>query len=206
MSPLGKKSIMSVSLESAQEYFAEELKTALEHHHVGAEHCFSYLVNLLLRSMDINCVFPTGSDGKHENILLFELYSQSLKSAPYEKRQSLQRLGDLALLLSGFFAGSLVRKVVDLGYYIGMGGNAYRALAHVETELKASQAYLELSDKFSQYSDVLNELGERANVQNNRDILRIYERWLHTGNARLKEILSENGIEAPIAMDPSRKH
>jgi len=37
----------------------------------------------------------------------------------------MQRLGDTALFIAGVFADSLNRKLVDVDYYVAMGGTAY---------------------------------------------------------------------------------
>jgi hypothetical protein len=69
-----------------------------------------------------------------------------------ERAQSLQRIGDVALFISGFFADSLAGKPVDIDYYIYMGGNAYGSLSEeVRGTFRGSTfapIYRELAIKF----------------------------------------------------------
>ena len=54
------------------------------------------------------------------------MYSDALEEESGEARnQILRRLGDVALFISGVFSRSLKRRVVDVDYYIAMGGGAY---------------------------------------------------------------------------------
>ena len=50
-------------------------------------------------------------------------------SSPDERVRQLKDVGDTSLYVSGFFADSLQRKLVDVDYYIQMGGAAYGELA-----------------------------------------------------------------------------
>ena len=45
------------------------------------------------------------------------------------RNRLLQRIGDVALFVSGFFADGLAEKAVDIDYYVHMGGNAYGSLS-----------------------------------------------------------------------------
>src|SRR5579862_5627241 len=44
---------------------------------------------------------------------------------PRERRRSLREIGDTSLYLSGFWSESLTDKLVDVDYYIELGGSAY---------------------------------------------------------------------------------
>ena len=55
-------------------------------------------------------------------------------SEPIVRFELLKKLGDRSLYISGFFADSLQRKVVDVDYYAEMGGVAYGALADSAVE------------------------------------------------------------------------
>src|SRR5262245_18839616 len=55
--------------------------------------------------------------------------AQAKLAAPEERVRHLREVGDTSLYVSGFFADSLSRKLVDVEYYIQLGGTAYGELA-----------------------------------------------------------------------------
>jgi hypothetical protein len=93
------------------------------------------------------------------------------------KRESLRQIGDVSLFISGFFSDSLHRKLVDVDYYVSIGGCAYNALSRVETDTFSS-VFAELGEKFVGFVDVLSEVSERTSCSSNADLLRLYEKWL----------------------------
>jgi len=54
---------------------------------------------------------------------------EAVEAAPRERRVQLREIGDTSLYLSGFWAESLADKLVDVDYYIDLGGTAYGELA-----------------------------------------------------------------------------
>src|SRR5262245_57949419 len=48
----------------------------------------------------------------------------ALDAAPRERRERLREVGDTSLFLSGFWADSLGSGIVDVDYYIDLGGSA----------------------------------------------------------------------------------
>lgn len=197
--------VRTKTFTNARDYFADELKTVLEKHQVSAqEHSFNYLVGLLCRHIQSDQFFVKREDGRLENNFLVELYNEYIQGDLQKKKVVLQRLGDICLLVSGFFAESLQRKIVDVGYYFGMGGTAYRQLSELHLNTPMQGLYVELSDKFQPYSNVLNEMSERSGINSNRDLLRLYERWLTTGSDRIKNVLEEHGI-AGVPVDMKTK-
>jgi hypothetical protein len=119
----------------------------------------------------------------------------------------LKRLGDVALFISGLFSGSLNRKVVDIDYYIAMGGTAYSCV-HDLVGKRADgwgrrSLFADLADNFSDLVDVLGEVGDRSNLSSNRDVLRTYELWLKTGSSRAYDKLQRFGLN-PLLNSSSR--
>jgi hypothetical protein len=102
-------------------------------------------------------------------------------------------VGDQSLFISGFFADSLNRSLVDVDYYIQLGGLAYRSLAR-HGDGTFGDVFDELSDKFTTFVDVLGEVSERTSISSNADVLRLYEKWLRTGSRRSGELLAARGI------------
>ncbi len=85
------------------------------------------------------------------------------------------------------------RKLVDVDYYVTIGGHAYNALSHQETD-QLSPVFAELADKFVGFVDVLSEVSERTFCASNADLLRLYEKWLKTGSRRSGQLLVERGV------------
>lgn len=194
-------------LTDARTYFEGELRTVMEKHQVDARvESVDYLVHLLIHYMESKNFFAQSQDGKLEDNFLVNLYGEYLKGDVIRKKQTLQRLGDICLMMSGFFAESLSRKLVDLEYYFGMGGTAYGQLSLMQETRTSKTLYGELSAKFQPFSNVLGEMSERSGLQSNKDLLRLYERWVSTGSERLRNLLSEHGIQTPHANVNKIKH
>jgi hypothetical protein len=187
------------TVSDVRDYFALELKTVMEKHKLSArDTSVLYLATLLSRNIESERFFCMGPDGKPADTLLTDLYIQYLQAKTEEQKVILQRLGDICLMISGYFAESVRKKVVDLGFYFGMGGSAYRSLSTLVEENEPRETFDELSVKFEFFSNVLGEMSERSGIQSNKDVLRLYERWITTGSDRLKNILTEKGIATPF--------
>jgi len=109
-----------------REYFQREVDAALTQQAVTVEETTAtYLVNLLAAYIDARELFEQTDEGLDIKPLALH-YADALNAATAgEKSLALRRLGDVALFVSGLFAGSLNRKIVDIDYYIAMGGTAY---------------------------------------------------------------------------------
>lgn len=189
----------------ARDFFRGEIKSLMEKQQVNAQtESVDYLTNLMVRYMDSDRFFVKKAEGKLENNVLADLYGEYLQGNTEKKKLSLQRLGDICLLISGFFADSLKRKIVDVDYYLGMGGSAYWTLSQLHLSAVAP-LYKELSVKFKPFSSVLGEFSERSGLTTNADLLRLYERWLLTGSDRLRGLLSEHGIATAVPIDTKLK-
>ena len=81
------------------------------------------------------------------------------------RNQILQRLGDVALFISGFFVESLADKAVDIDYYIHMGANAYGSLSEETRRTFRGRAFTdvfrELASNFQLLTDVLHEVRQQ---------------------------------------------
>jgi hypothetical protein len=186
--------------ETPMEFFREQLERAMEHQKVSTS-AFTefYLVNLL-----VSCVrgepLPPPDPG-YDEMPLAVLYARALEASRAERARLLRAMGDTALFVSGFFADSLSRKLVDLSYYRSMGGHAYTCLGREEPrDAYGPQVFLELAGRFTEFADLLAEVSESSRVSTNRSILALYERWIQTGSRRAATLLAERGI-VPVAPD-----
>src|SRR5262249_18692392 len=107
--------------------------------------------------------------------------AKAMDAGGVRQRAGLREVGDASLFISGFFSDSLNRGVVDVDYYVTIGGYAYNALSRVERDT-CSPVFAELAAKFLGFVDVLSEVSERSACASNGEILRLYERWLRTGS------------------------
>ena len=162
--------------KSAQEWFREMVSDALSHRGLAIREVTEfYLVNLLARFLESEQLFVVEEDG-------------AVRREPL----ALILLRDTALFVSGFFGDSLARTNVDVDYYIAMGERAYGHLA--ETERGHDELFGELSARFCEFVDLFAEIAELSELRSNRGLLRLYERFLATRDARVAERLRERGV------------
>jgi len=187
-----------VRRESAAEYFKELVEGAFVRQRIPAGELTSfYVVNLLTGFLQR----PVEED---QGPLVLRL-AEALDAAGMRQRASLKQIGDLSLFISGFFADSLRGKLVDLDYYVSIGGTAYTALSRYETDTFSS-VFAELADNFVRFADVLSEVSERSACASNTDLLRLYERWLKIGNSRSGQLLVERGVVPNASLRATQVH
>ncbi|GIX22396.1 MAG: hypothetical protein KatS3mg121_1179 [Gammaproteobacteria bacterium] len=180
-------------------FFQESLEQAIAHQRVEVtDPTLTYLVNLLTHFVHAENLFERSAEGL--SLKPLALHYRDAIQAPDALARSvaLQRLGDCALFIAGFFADYLRRRPVDLDYYIGMGGTAYASLANLRDRRLADAAlgeiFAELAEKFVAFVDLLAEIGEAMPGRGDRDLLRLYEIWLRTGSARARRRLLDAGV------------
>lgn len=182
------------------EYFQGVLAETLDRQSVPVlEETVLYLSNLLAKFVRSENLFDHTQDGIMIRPLA-TLYGDAVNASSLEEEyRALQRLGDLALFLSGLFAHSLGRSLVDVDYYIAMGGNAYASLAGSgrlsRTRRTLCAVFSELAERFAAVVDVLAEVGETGTLKTSHDILRLYEIWLASGSPRAAARLRQLGID-----------
>ena len=175
--------------ESPVEYFRELVETAMQRQHLSARRLTSfYLVNLLAGFVHFDRSPAAGDDEP-----LGVRFVKALHEAGVRQRDELRHVGDLSLFISGFFADSLTRSLVDIEYYIHLGEHAYGSLAR-QGDGTFGDVFDELSEKFPAFVDVLGEVSERTALTSNADLLRLYERWLRTRSRRSGDLLASRGI------------
>ena len=97
-------------------------------------------------------------------------------SDPAERVGALKEVGDTSLVLSGLFSSSLQRSVVQVDYYIGLGGAAYKELSTRLRASSVSEVYRELAAKFPKFVDVLASVRQQFLIGEN-DAVSLYENW-----------------------------
>jgi hypothetical protein len=196
---------------SLQEYFQSSVSDALDNQNVKAgDDTIHYVVNLLTSFSRAERLFERTPDGMMIRPLAL-LYAEAADGKTVDERnRALRRLGDVALFISGVFSQSLNRCVVDVDYYVSMGGSAY---SHLSDTMRASNRgramsniFDELASKFVKFVDVLGEVSEGPNRRNDIDVLRQYELWLRTGSERAAERLRAAGIQPSTGASSRLRH
>ena len=117
-----------------------------------------------------------------------------------ERRRHLRRIGDTSLYVSGFWSDSLEGRLVDVDYYIEMGGTAYGELARVDGMATdpLGDVFGELAGNFVRFVGALALISRRvATPTSDRDILRLYRQWQRTKSANAAARLATLGVVPP---------
>ena len=179
-------------------HFHEAVNSAVANQQLDlSEHSRSYLVNLMSTFVDTNALFAAGEEGTFLKPLA-EIYAEAHTATSTNDRvRALRRLGDVALFVAGVLSDCLKRRIVDVDYYVSMGGGAYGWLAiRCDDGVTAfsGDVFGELSTNFVACMDVLAEAAEAGRARSDRDILRLYELWMRTGSERSATQLEALGI------------
>jgi hypothetical protein len=196
-----------LSAQSIHDFFRELLTLAIENQRARVQQETElYLVNLLSGFLQIESLLVREEDGTLHRKPLALLLKEALDEEGVARARALRRLGDTSLFVSGMFSESLSRSLVDVDYAIAMGSRAYDALGDVAARHGRGHRSLwdELSEKFSQLVEVLNEVSERTLASSNAGLIRIYEKWMKTGSARIATLLSEHGVPAVLTVPRGR--
>ncbi|MGF1643295.1 MAG: hypothetical protein ACFCUJ_06585 [Thiotrichales bacterium] len=184
---------------SLSTYFHESVQDALTHQQVTArDDTTHYLADLLTQYARVEQLFDHTEHGLRLRALA-QIYADAVE-APHERERYLflRRLGDVALFVSGLFAGTLARKPIDVDYYIAMGRGAYSSLSDLAPSASGARTqdsmFGELARDFVRFVDVFAEVSERAPWNRNLDIMRMWEIWHKTGSPRLERKLRSLGV------------
>jgi hypothetical protein len=186
-----------VAAGSVAEFFLEVVGDAIKARKVEAtDGAQSYLVSLLA-----DYAHP---DQRAEEPLarpLAFLLDEALHTVEAGPRfDKLRALGDGVLYACGFFGEHFEARGVDPEYVMGIGTTAYGAassMLKVKEEPKTLDIFGELAKKFGDFVEVITDVADVTGAQNaasSRQMLKLYERWLKTGNDRLAVALGAHGL------------
>ena len=188
-----------VTVHNLRDYFRTSIEDVISRQGAGIDpDATHYVVNLLTlfsRSEEFYTDEPEYAGLKPLALMLADAADAATVEA---RNQSLRRIGDVALFVSGFFADSLATRAVDVDYYICMGENAYGSLSEgVRGTFRGSafaHIFRELALKFQVLVDVLNDVRDEARRESDHDLLRAYEVWRKTGSRRARALLEQHGV------------
>jgi hypothetical protein len=198
---------MSIALaNSVGSFFHDAVGEAVRTQQVEAtEEAMSYLVALLS-----DFAHPSADrDDAFDRPLAF-LLDEALRMTGAQRFQRLRALGDGVLYITGFFGDHIENRGVDVGYVTSVGATAYRGVASMlrrppaDTPDAASKrpdtednVFIELSQKFDRFVDVLTTVADSTLAQQargERGIVMLYERWLRSGSPTLAKELGARGL------------
>lgn len=185
-------------LLSPSDFFLEAVDTAcVERQFMTFPMARTYLVRLLEYYVPAGNLYEeTDDQGRRRDSMLGETFLKALNAETLQRSEMLKRLADRALYVSGFFSDSLQRKLVDVDYYAEIGVSAYSVLADSSKEDTTSRVYREFAERFVGFSEILSTISSRARMQDEANILRLYETYAKTGSDLAREKLLERGLIA----------
>lgn len=175
-----------------ESFFLENVEAACKNQNVetsGASQ--SYLAGVLA-----DFVRPDSLSQALERPLTLML-DEALQTPPPDRFEKLKNLGDGTLYVSGFFGDHLEARGVNDGFVASIGGLAYRTAGNM---LRGGDSkldlYGELAERFRTFVEVLAEVAERTSFspRTNAGALKLYEKWLRTGNDRIARELAAKGL------------
>lgn len=199
-----------IPVHNLRDYFRTSIDDVMAEQGVDVDpHATHYVVNMMTLFSRSDQFYQ--DDGETYGLRPLALMLADAADAPSteQRNQTLQRIGDVALFVSGFFGESLANKAVDIDYYMTMGESAYGSLSEeVRGTFRGNafaDVYRELATKFQILIDVLHEVRDCASAESDVTLLRTYEIWLKTGSRRAEKLLRQQGI-VPISNARGPRH
>ncbi len=193
----GSSALIPVS--NLESFFHSALHDAAENQKLDADDAIiAYLTNLLSDYARSERLYDHTEDGILRRPLV-ELYRQAAEAGSGSERELiLQRLGDVALFVSGILPHSLQRGLVGVDYYVSMGASAYGYLSDVTgvgSRVRSLRSVFgQLSTRFVDFMDLLAETVERDGAARHFDLMHLHDLWGRTGSRRLHRKLLDFGI------------
>ena len=181
---------------SPNEYFHSVVHEACEHRKFKTfALAKGYLADLLQFYVPAaNLYDEVDSSGKRTRETLAETFLKAQNAEPAVRNELMKKLADRSLYIAGFFGDSLQRKLIDVDYYIDMGGMAYGALASSVREDTTSKLYADYAHRFFDYVEVLSHISSKSALQNEENLMRLFEIYAKTGSEVARDKLMERGL------------
>jgi hypothetical protein len=198
------------AVTSLQEFFKNSVEAAMAKQGIAADdHTAYYVVNLLTLFARHEKLYETERPGPGLQPVTVLLAAAADTPHRETRNAILRRVGDTSLFVAGFLGDGLARKLVDIDYYIDMGGAAYGRLSDDVRGTRNGRTFgavfAELAIKFRDFVDVLADIRDSGRAAP-ADVLRLYEVWLRTGSRRAARLLREQGVEPNATLSASTRH
>jgi hypothetical protein len=178
---------------SIEGFFADLIRDALLAERLNLdEQASSYLLQLVTEFSQREALYGGCARDEKGTPALVWLYERAVAAGPQAQFNAYRHLGDVALVVSGFFAQHIERSLVDVGYYVGMGGAAYDRAA-VLSRSGFGAVLKTLSEHFRKLVDVLARVADQTTLAPSADIATLYERWIDGGGPDAVRRLQAHG-------------
>jgi hypothetical protein len=177
-----------VQTDTLTALFHDLVQEAMEQQHIASsETTECYLVHLLERF---------ASPGRPDLLdpPLGVDYMRAFDLPAVQRFETLRRVADTSLFVTGMFVDCLDRSLVGADYYTALGRNAY---AQLSTEMRRGglgDSFVELADRFPEFVRVLGAISGLELFKTEQDALRLYKRWVQTGGQREADLLIRRGL------------
>lgn len=182
---------------TAEEHFSEVVHEACVERQIKTHpQVEAYLVQILKHYLiSKNFHQPLADDSTEKPLSTFaEMYLTAINAESPRNKELMRTVADRSLYLTGFFADSLQKKIVDVDYYSEIGSAAYYNLAAWTREDTLSTLFTTFSKRFKDFVEVLNYVSEKSSIQADQNVLKLYDRYLRTGSDLAREKLTELGV------------
>ena len=185
---------------SCREYFTEVINEGMEKtKFYPSQLARFYLIEIMEQFLSTENLFEKKEkNSDNEENLSTGTLAEMLLVATNQKQgiriNLLKKLGDTSLYISGFLGDSLKYKIVDVDYYADIGCVAYQRLSKAIKDNSFQELYMEFATEFIKFMDLLTFFSHKSNLQNNTDLLRLYDKYIKTGSRLAKEVLETKGL------------
>lgn len=153
-----------------------------------------YLLGLCTEFAGRDALYAATARDERGTPALAELYQRAVMSAPRERFNAYRQLGDIALMVAGFFAPHIERSLVDVDYYVRMGGAAYHQASSL-SNTGVRGLFSQLAASYAQLVEVLTRVAERTTLPVAGDVAALYERFLRNPRSSdLQQRLVRQGL------------
>lgn len=190
-----------VTLES---FFRELIDQALQAQGLTLdEACIGYLLHLCGEFAKHQTLYGQERPGEPGTPALVWLYERAQASDRGVRFQAYRHLGDVSLVVSGFFGPHIERdrSLVGIDYYVQMGAAAYDSAASLAKPTGFSRLLSELAAKFHRLVEVMTRVAEQTTLPVANDVLALYERLCRNPeSADLRRRLVTRGMIPALAV------
>ena len=180
------------------ELFYERVKGICQKRHINLDHETEYYVVFLLASV---------KSLRGDRVVMQDLgdmFREARKGTTVSHAIKLQTIGDSGLMIAGFWADfTQGRHLLGVDHYISVGENAYSVL---DGSQMLQGPFDSLAREFRRIVGLLNEVSENFSLTSMQNVLNLYERWQHTHDPRLAQVLKEQGIDVVASANPRSIH
>lgn len=177
---------------SLESFFEGLLRQALETEQVELQaDAFTYLLHLVGDFSDPTALHRADRSDEPGTPALVWLYQEAREAPPTRRFEAYRHLGDVALMVAGFFGPHIerARSLVGVQYYVDMGRTAYQTAAHHASSSGFLPLLGQLSNNFDRLVEVLTRVAEQTTLPVAHDVAALYARVLR--NPASERLLNE---------------